>query len=79
MGRKGGGGMTIETKFNIGDVVWFMSMNKPTKGRVVKIDIDIAKHADWYIEHYKVEVRGVMYQKIGQNVFPTKEELLKSL
>lgn len=71
--------MTIETKYNIGDEVWFMNMNKPTKGSIVKIDIDIAKSGDWYIEHYKVEVGGIVYQHIGQSIFPTKEELLKSL
>lgn len=71
--------MTIETKYNIGDEVWFMNMNKPTKGSVVKIDIDIARRGDWYIEHYKVEADRIIYQHIGQSIFPTKEELLKSL
>lgn len=71
--------MTIKTKHNIGDEVWFMSMNEPTKGYVIKIDIDIARSADWYIEHYKVEVGGLIYPKIGQSIFHSKEELLKSL
>ena len=56
-----------------------MNMNKPTKGSIVKIDIDIAKSGDWYIEHYKVEVGEIVYLHIGQSIFPTKEELLKSL
>lgn len=71
--------MTIETKFNIGDEVWFMFLNKPIKGTVAKIDIDIAKTGDWYIEHYKVEVDGCWHCKIGQSLYPTKEELIKSL
>lgn len=71
--------MTIETKYNIGDEVWFMDWNVPTKGIVVKLDIDIARTGDWYIEHYKVETRGFIIPRIGQHIFPTKEELLKSL
>ena len=71
--------MTIETKYNIGDEVWFMDKNMPTKGVVVKLDVDIARSGDWYIEHYKVEVVGFIYCKIGQHLFPTKEELIKSL
>lgn len=70
--------MKIETKYNIGDEVWFMENNKPTKGIVVKLDIDIARSGDWYIENYKVESHGLRCE-VGQSLFPTKEELLKSL
>ena len=71
--------MTIETKFNVGDEVWFMENNKPNKGSVVKIDIDRARTGDWYIEHYKVKHGNDQICHIGQSLFPTKEELLKSL
>ena len=71
--------MTIETKYNIGDEVWFMEYNKPNKGSVVKIDIDIARAGDWYIEHYKIKSDKAQICKVGQSLFPTKEELLKSL
>lgn len=71
--------MTIETKYNIGDEVWFMNNNKPARGTVIKIDIDIARSGDWYIEHYKVEADGYQHIKVGQNLYPTKEEMLKSL
>ena len=71
--------MTIETKYNIGDEVWFMEHNKPNKGFVVKIDIDVARSGDWYIEHYKVNCDKVQFCLVGQSLFPTKEELLKSL
>lgn len=30
--------MTIETKYNIGDEVWFMDKNKPIKGIAIKLD-----------------------------------------
>ena len=71
--------MTIVTKYNIGDEVWFMDNNKPTKGIVAKLDIDVSRKGDWYIEHYKVEAIGFLHFKVGQDLFPTKEELLKSL
>lgn len=71
--------MIIETKYNIGDEVWFMEHNKPNKGSVVKIDIDIARSGDWYIEHYKVNFDNVLICEVGQSLYPTKEELLKSL
>lgn len=71
--------MTIETKFDIGQEVWFMAYNKPNKGSIVKIDIDIAKSGDWYIEHYKVKSGKDEICRVGQSLFHTKEELLKSL
>lgn len=71
--------MTIETKYNIGDEVWFMDKNRPIKGIVTKLDIDVASKGDWYIEHYKVKVDGCLHFKVGQFLFPTKEKLLKSL
>lgn len=71
--------MTIETKFDIGQEVWFMAYNKPNKGSIVKIDIDIAKSGDWYIEHYKVKSDKDEICRVGQSLFPTKEELLKNL
>ena len=55
-----------------------MENNRPTKGIVVKLDIDVAKSGDWYIEHYKVGPNGLRCH-IGQSLSPTKEELLKSL
>ena len=68
--------MTIETKYNIGDEVWFMFDGKPLNGKIARIS-----------EHtIKVEVRfkdGKDYlfsrEIKGFKHFPTKEELLKSL
>lgn len=71
--------MTIETKYNIGDEVWFMNENRPHKGIVVKLDVDIARRGDWYIEHYKVEVNGFEYCQVGESLYHSKEELLNSL
>lgn len=56
-----------------------MDENRPINGIVTKLDIDVSSKGDWYIEHYKVEVDGSLYCHIGQSLYPTKEELLKSL
>lgn len=56
-----------------------MDKNRPINGIVIKLDIDIARTGDWYIEHYKVEANGFQFCKVGQHLFPTKEDLIKSL
>ena len=68
--------MKIETKYNIGDEVWFIFDGKPLNGKIVKI-------SEYTI---KIEVRfkdGKDYlfsrEIKGFELFPTKEELLKSL
>lgn len=71
--------MTIETKFNVGDEVWFMHANKPIKGCVLRMDIAVARKGDGYSEDYEVEVDGFFHYQNYQSLFPTKEELLKSL
>lgn len=70
--------MTIETKYNIGDEVWACLDEQCMKGNVVSFAI--------YIRPYRrVEVfYNVMFDDndvclLGMHLFPTKEELLKSL
>lgn len=76
--------MTIETKYNIGDVVYVMYNNKVTSIKICGMDINIEEGFDGqYTLPTKVEI---LYYDFGkhhsfneQNLFPTKEELLKSL
>ena len=65
--------MTIETKYNIGDEVWLMRNNEAALGFVEIIDI---RHTTFEedIEYY---VLGNWH--FESSLFPTKEELLKSL
>ena len=65
--------MTINTKYNIGDTVWFMHDNKCVSKKVenIKIDVDIM-----YIQ-YVFNENGVWLSE--KHLFSTKEELLKSL
>lgn len=91
--------MTIETKYNIGDEVWFMEDNAAVYGDVANIKIEVYNHIystnpiPFIIEPAttKIEVRcKVTYEvnyegtnkkleRCEEKLFPTKEELLKSL
>ena len=66
--------MTIETKYNIGDEVWIMSDNRPITLRIIRMTI--------FYDDVKTEVlyRTTCGKYLNeQDLFPTKEELLKSL
>ena len=74
--------MTIETKYNIGDYVWVDIYKKsPMRGKIVgyKCKIDGNIKDELYMVHlyfvFHTEIRHLQPDK----VFPTKEELLKSL
>lgn len=68
--------MTIETKYNIGDEVWFLFDGKPLNGKIARISeytikiIVIFKDGKEYL--FSRDIKGF-------KLFPTKEELLKSL
>lgn len=67
--------MKIETKYEIGQEVWFMYNNRPTSMRVMHIELYISsnKVKRQYIDKYG------SYRVSEHKLFPTKEELLKSL
>lgn len=71
--------MTIETKFNIGDEVWFMKENKPTKKVVDFIEIITASTTSKSFIQYGLKMEGVVERVTEKYLFSTKEELLKSL
>ena len=68
--------MTIETKYNIGDEVWFMFDGKPLNGKIARISEHTIKlrvrFKDGKDYLFSREIKGFKY-------FPAKEELLKSL
>lgn len=75
--------MKIETKYNIGQKVWFMWDNKATQREIIGVAVHI--EGDLQAEEYEVEhlegEDGVLYGltlKL-EDLFPTKEELIKSL
>lgn len=76
--------MTIETKYNVGDKVWVKHTNWPEN--VVIISIDIQLHINRFnkieiknVTYYVEEECKCVYHIYEKGIFPTKEELLKSL
>jgi hypothetical protein len=81
--------MKFETKYNLGDIVWFMYNNKAQRGCILGIEANYScSHFDDantpqcvdYSENYTVKIcLGHSIRMLGRELFPTKEELLKSL
>lgn len=82
--------MTIVTKYNIGDEVWFMQGNRPHLATIRGYNISYGE-GEYYgelltgkakcsINYFVKSDRSSTKDLIGEgNIFPTKEELLKSL
>ena len=70
--------MTIETKFNIGDEVWFMNEGEPISEKIVRIDVEQYERKQ-FVEYTVVLGDCILTTFYEQEIFPTKEELLKSL
>lgn len=71
--------MIIETKYSIGDVVWLMKENKPTKRVVDFIEIITASTTSKSFIRYGLKMGNEVERVVESHLFPTKEELLKSL
>ena len=71
--------MTIETKYNIGDKVWANFAGTPILCKVV--DITMVEDVQYIIVAYTIcsTDERVFGTRFGNELFPTKEELLKSL
>lgn len=66
--------MVVQTKFNVGDKAWFMLENKPNCVDITGLNISIYESGNVEIEY------TLHYDKLKEeNLFATKEELLKSL
>lgn len=67
--------MTIETKYNIGDEVWYKGFKEIFHDRIsnIRIDVDCIGEIQIYYELWG------SVTKDEYKLFPTKEELLKSL
>ena len=69
--------MKIETKYNIGDEVWFEN-----RGKCYKVKVGVIRIEAWrggQLIRYQVNNNGVVVELREECFFPTKEELLKSL
>ena len=69
--------MTIKTKYNLGDDVWCNIYNG-IKVKITAIHVIIVADDNYTIE-YSVSTNGIVYGKMENELFSTKEELLKNL
>lgn len=70
--------MTIETKYNIGDEVWVKNcFNEPFQMEVIEVYVDVTKIAE--IHNYRLDNGTATIIRNKNEIFPTKEELLKNL
>ena len=71
--------MTIETKFNPKNVVWFIKDEKVLSQDITSIDISVVKGNDVRIFYLFFRPKGESFSIKENKVFPTKEALLQSL
>ena len=69
--------MIIETKYNIGDKVWMHLGNECICVKIIELRIYVSKRGTKEI--YEVFADDESVSMLGELLFPTKEELLKSL
>ena len=70
--------MTIETKYNIGDEVWFTALGRCKKAKIAAFKVIGFADGSVQIE-YIISKSGFCWSRCEKELFPTKEELLKSL
>lgn len=70
--------MTVETKYNIGDEVWFILGNKARQGKILGITFTKVEYT-LISYYYNIQVGPSHGFFIESDLYPTKEELLKSL
>ena len=69
--------MEIKTKYNIGDEVWWKNSVRTHKGVVKAVNFRSDKSYPPGVIYYELEEEVTDF--IEENLFPTEEELLKSL
>lgn len=69
--------MTIETKYNIGDEVWFAEEGDAICETILGIEVNVYK--DKLFIEYLFANDSYPFGLNESDLFPTKEELLKSL
>lgn len=74
--------MKIDTKYNIGDTVWFMHENRAQEGVAGYIHVDIridGMCTERYTISWIPNGPPIVCQWLVECLFPTKEALLESL
>jgi len=76
--------MTITTKFDIGDEVWFLEGNKAKQSKITRIapysNFSEKRGISWELDIKLDSIFGGLYlNKYEDELFATKEELINSL
>lgn len=72
--------MTIETKYNIGDMLWVGDYKEPTQYKVVGIKFCKWDGMEEDLVYTMLNPKNNDYSNMVEKyLYPTKEELLKSL
>ena len=74
--------MKIETKYSIGDEVWVRPTNYIEKGIIYAIDVSARMEYGIITRKcvsYDVKIGYLLFVIYEHGIFPTKEELLKTL
>jgi len=69
--------MKVETKYNVGDIVWFLFSNKVETGKVNAIKTFSDSTSSY--ESYNITIDQNRIANNIEKMFSSKEELLKSL
>lgn len=70
--------MTIKTKFNVGDIVYFIWNNQVCNAPITAINIQITKTHGMKIK-YTISYKDLTASLCDSSMFLTKSELIKSL
>jgi hypothetical protein len=71
--------MTIETKFNLGDEVWWVTKNYSGSGTVKDFDVNISEHGARVVYRIHVKESGIHLVFFEQDLYDTREEWSKHL
>lgn len=74
--------MTIDTKYKIGDEVWVRYANNIEKCTIYAIDVSARMEYGIVTRRcvsYDVKIGNLLFVIYEHGIFPTKEELLKTL
>lgn len=70
--------MKIETKFDVRNDVYFLDNNKVRSGKIKVISIDVLDSTHINIE-YQINMQGITVNRTENEIFDSKESLIKSL
>lgn len=70
--------MTIQSKYSLGDTLWFMHDSRACSGIAVKLSLDLTLNSSY--EHYTLaRPDGAPMSMHVSYLFPSKQALLESL